>query len=333
MTEIDKSLIKEFIGIDSNLAIFLDKYPHTQVFTVDGVMEILGGPFPFGWKADSFEIKLAKEEDYPLDPKAVQFLSPYRDKPTGLGWEIKQRVAFLERATSDNTNVQLVFSPTTYEEGKGFHQGMVEALEKEDTSILVFRERLINQIMNLGRYSVPGIAVVHTIVVTSDNRLILCQRSPHTGYHPSRWSISFEEQITQKDLVFGNAALSAAAVRGLEEEFASGYNISTDAVHILGIFLEYNILNIGFCVYIETPQSFDEIKINWEKRAKDRWEAAAVVGEPFTLENIVRLLRLSFFETEHDGAKNKFHPSSKYRLLLAAMTRFGSHTITNALKL
>lgn len=332
MTTIDNLLIKEIIGIDSNLAKFLNRYPHTQVLTVDGVLEILGSPLPFGWKKDSFEVKLAEEEEYPLDPQAIQILSPYKEKLAGLGWENKYRVAFLERSSSESTNIQLVFVTTTYEEGTGFHRSLAETLGTKENSSLRFRKRAVNQILNLGRYSVPGIAVVHTIVVTSDNRLVLCQRSPHTGYHPSHWSISFEEQITQKDLAFGQAVFSAAAVRGLQEEFATSGNISIDDVGTLGIFVEYNILNIGFCVYIETPQSFDEIKSNWEKRAKDRWEAVAMVGEPFTLENVVHLLRLNNYEAENGGTKNEFHASSKYRLLRAAIARFGLDTVADALK-
>jgi hypothetical protein len=100
---------------------------------------------------------------------------------------------------------------------------------------------------------------------------------------------------------------------------------------ILGVFLEYGILNISFCAYIETSLSFNEIKFSWNRKAKDKWEAIAMVGEPFTLDNIVKLLRSSNYG-EIIEEKDRFHPTSKYRLLLAAIHRFGSDMVIDAFK-
>jgi len=324
-------LSKSTMGTDRDLTEFLRKHPLDDVYAIDGVVEILRGPLPPGWRPTSIQVELVRDEEYPLDPQATQLLTPYKNKLAGLGWETKHRVAALEPPSNRNPVLRVAFAPTTYEEGTGFHRSLVEATANGDDSVLELRKQLVNQILRLGRYSVPGVAVVHTLVTTSDNILVLCQRSPHAGYHPSVWSLSFEEQVNQKDLVFGNAALSAASIRGFQEEFASGYGMIPDDASVLGVFLEYGILNIGFCVHIKASLSLAEIKSNWETRARDKWEAVKVVGEPFTLDNVIKLLRLNHYGETREQA-NRFHPTSKYRLMLAAISEFGSDLVVNAIE-
>ncbi len=323
-------LTSNTIGINPDIADFLRKHLH-KVFAIDGAIEILRAPIPPGWGPTSVQVELARDDEYPLDPQVIHLLMPYKDELAGSGWEIKHRIATLERISNEIHTLRVVFAPITYEEGTGFHRGLVEAAAQGDDIVLALRERLANQLMGLGKYSVAGVAVVHVVVVTSDDYLVLCQRSPHTGYHPLHWSISFEEQINQKDLASGNATLSAAAVRGFQEEFSSGHTIVPDNVRTLGVFLEYSILNTSFCVYIEAPLSFDELKLNWDSKAKDKWENATVVGEAFTLDNVTRLIQSNYYGETREK-RGKFHPTSKYRLLLAAIYRFGSDEIIDALK-
>lgn len=324
-------LINNVIGTDPDVAEFFCNHPLDNVFAIDGAMEILRAPLPSGWGPPSVQVELAKSDEYPLDRQAVQLLTPYRDKLAGLGWEIKHRIAAIEQISNEIPILRVVFVPTTYEEGTGFHRSLVEATAQGDDFALALRERLANQLMQPGRYSTPGVAVVQAIVITSDGYVILCRRSPHAGYHPLRWSVSFEEQINQEDLTFGNAALLAAAVRGFQEEFVPDHTMIPESACILGVFLEYGILNISFCVYIETSLSLNEIKSSWNRKARDKWEAVTMVGEPFTLDNIAKLLRSSNYgEVIEEG--DRFHPTSKYRLLLAAIYRFGSDMVIDVFR-
>jgi hypothetical protein len=146
------------------------------------------------------------------------------------------------------------------------------------------------------------------------------------------WSISFEEQINQKDIAFGNAALSMAAIRGFQEEYSYDRNIAPDNARTLGVFLEYGILNIGFCIFLESPLTFDELYTNWNSRTKDTWENVDLMGASFTLSNITRFLQSPRFENVMEGKVGNFHPTSKYRLLLAALHRFGLDAVKDALE-
>jgi hypothetical protein len=249
----------------------------------------------------------------------------------GQGWETKQRVAALEIVPHERPALRVVLVPTTYEEGTGFHRSLLDASAKNDEYGLSLRDRLARQILQGGRFPTSGVAVVHVVVATSDDRLVLCQRSSSTVYNPSLWSVSYEEQVNQKDLPAGDAILFAAAVRGFQEEFACGADLGLDQVRLLGVFLEYDVINIGFCAYLAAGMPFEEIKSNWEKRAKDQWENVAVVGVPFTLEQAATLLRGNGFGVEK-GVRAGFHTSAKYRLLLASISRFGYDAIREALK-
>ena len=322
---------RKSIGIAPELMEFLKKHYFDDVFAIDGLVEILRAPLPPGWTPATTQIDLASSDEFPLDPQVVQLLTPHKDKLAGQGWETKYRVVALEQPHNSTPKLKIAFAPTTYEEGAGFHRSLRAAVAQRDAFALGLRERLAKQLAQPGSYSVAGIAVVHVIVITADDRLVLCQRSPHAGYHPLCWSISYEEQINQQDTAFGNAALSMAAVRGFQEEFSCDRIVAPDNACTLGVFLEYGILNIGFCVHIESPIPFDELYTNWNSQAKDTWENVDVMGVPFTLRNVARLLQSPHLE-EIDGRIGNFHPTSKYRLLLAALHRFGSDAVKDALE-
>jgi hypothetical protein len=265
-----------------------------------------------------------------LDPIAVSLLRPYQEKLAGMGWETKYRVARIDVVSDQGIVPRVTLVPTTFEESTGFHRSLIDAVAKGDDDVRTAKTGLAKQLMQPGDYHLPGVAVIHAIVVTNDNRLVLCQRSPNAGYHPSAWSVSFEEQINQSDFVPGSMALLAAARRGFQEEFAAGSATQEEHISVLGVFLEYSILNIGFCVQIEAPFSFAELKLQWEMQAKDGWEAVAMTGEPFTLENAIRLLRSEHYPAEE--GRNRFHATSKYRLLLATIKRFGMDALLDAFK-
>jgi hypothetical protein len=317
--------------VDPQLKEFLEKHRRDGVFAIDGVAEILRAPLQSGWTAATTRVQLASSEEYPLDPQVIQLLTPHKERLAGQAWEAKYRVAALGQNIDGISALKTTLAPTTYEEGSGFHRGLRSAVAQGDASALGLRDRLTEQLVQPGSYSVAGIAVVHVIVITPDDRLVLCQRSPHAGYHPLHWSISFEEQINQSDMVFGNFALSMAAIRGFREEFSCDSMVAAEDVRTLGVFLEYGILNIAFCVLLKSPLSFDELYSIWSSRAKKSWENVDVRGLPFTPGNVAALLQSPRLEKDMEGIDGDFHPTSKYRLVLAALHRFGTDAVKDAL--
>jgi hypothetical protein len=320
--------LARIIGVNPDVAKFLSNC-HRSNFAIDGAIEIIRAPLPSGWLPNSIQVELSSDNDYKLDAQAVRLLMPYKDKLVGSGWEMKYRVAVLKQIPHAHPVLQVVFVPISYEESAGFHHSLKEAATQRDDPVLALKERWASQLVQPGTYHLPGVAGVHVTVTTSDGQIILCRRSARAEYHPSHWSVSFEEQINEKDQLFGNAALAAAAIRGLQEEFVPDHTLKPENVNMLGVFVEYGILNLGFLMYIETSFCFDEIRRNWAAGPKDKWEATAVVGEPLTLGNVVRLLKSTDYGKTSDGV-SRFHPTSKYRLLLVAIRRFGWDAVTNA---
>lgn len=128
--------------------------------------------------------------------------------------------------------------------------------------------------------------------------------------------------MNQHDVEFSDAALSAAALRGFREEFGCGSEMTLDMARVRSVFLEYGILNIGFCAILEPPLVFEEIVSNWTTSAVDKWENVGVEAVPFTIEHVRRLLASDHYHST-SGQPGLFHPTSKYRLLLAAASKFG----------
>jgi len=322
--------ISTILGVDPEIAGFIVSCG-SSILAVDGAVETVRAPLPSGWPSNSIEVELAGDNDYPLNPQTVNLLMPWKEKLAGTGREIKYRVVVLEQLPKDIPGLRITIVPTTYEESTGFHWSLNEASVRKDDIIRALKKNWACHLLQPGKYNLPGVAVVHVIVTTGDNQIILCQRSENANYHPLSWSTSFEEQINEQDQMFGNAMLSAAAIRGFKEELISDNATKSEGADLLGVFLEYGILNLSFCMHIETSLLFNDIKQNWIAKARDNWEAIDVAGEPFTLDNLVRLLKSHGYK-HTSGEIGRFHPSSKYRLLLLALRRFGWDAISGSLK-
>jgi hypothetical protein len=122
-----------------------------------------------------------------------------------------------------------------------------------------------------GEQLLPGIAVVHAIILTSDHHVIAALRSRATTYAPLHWSVSFEEQLNEKDFGCDQDAFTAAARRGFHEEF--GGEVSAANVIPLASVLQVDLLNLGMVMLVRPPMTAREIRDSWLSAASDGWEA------------------------------------------------------------
>jgi isopentenyldiphosphate isomerase len=158
---------------------------------------------------------------------------------------------------------------------------------------------------------------MHMVVVTSDNRLLLTQRSPKVEYYPGTWSASVEEQLLREDFKNGEQATALNwGKRLLKEELG----LEPDAYHndnlrILSVFLESDILNISVCGYAElriNSVTFDTI----------------IRGHPrtdyeFTDWTFIELDKTYLF-SELFKPRRSYHPTSGYRFLQTLLKNFGT---------
>ncbi len=124
----------------------------------------------------------------------------------------------------------------------------------------------------LGNDQFPGLAAIHAIVLTSDNRVLLTLRSAEEHYFKRHWSISFEEQIASSfdgkasDLD-GIADLAQnAACRGMLEEL--GTHVTQDQAFPLSAVIELGNLNSAIVVLLRPEASFQQIQENWSSRSE-----------------------------------------------------------------
>ena len=314
-------------GVETIVTAFLQECGGSPL-AVGGAIEVLQSSLPLGWSPDAVRTEVGIRDDYPFEDEVTALITRDREEFAEAARETKYRIAAIKDPQGTGSELRATFVPITYEEVVAFHQSLTEAAARSDMWTCELRTRWAKQLLATRTCRLPGSAVMHIVVITGDNQVVLCRRSPRVHYHPSHWSITLEEQINEMDCVAGSIDLFAAAKRGFREELGPDANVGD--VRVWSVFLEFGILNLGFCSCIETPLCFDEIRYSWNAKARDKWEATDVVGEPFTPANVGRLFALNKYGAAPDEI-GSFHPTSKYRLLSAAVRRFGWDAIVPSL--
>jgi len=221
---------------------------------------------------------------------------------TGPNLEPKYR--FTQIRTFGN-KLEITLAPSSWQEGKSFHK----AVQDHPEHFLRSQNNWVVP-MPLGEVILPGIAVIHGIVLTSDNRLLLVQRSSKLSYAPLHWSASFEEQITASDMK-NNTPLTDAARRGMMEEF--GIKVSRDKVQPISMILEIGFLNLASVVLIHTNETAKEIQQKWSNKesVEGAWEANALDSIEVSRKNLDSLATAK-------TRPRQLHPTSQIRCALLA---------------
>jgi hypothetical protein len=214
---------------------------------------------------------------------------------TGPDLETKYRFTAL-RHGKDALTVTL--APTTWTSSVKFHA----ALQRDPAWASKLPDGRWIMPVPFGGQLLPGIAVVHAIVMTSDGQVIAARRNAKMRYAPEHWSVSFEEQLNEKDFGRSQDPFTAAAQRGFHEEF--GAEVTTGEVVPLATLMEVGLVNLGVVMLVLPALTASEIRDSWRSGAKDSWEADQVCGLP--VDDLARGIA-------HLG--QRIHPSSELRCL------------------
>ncbi|MEU8402717.1 NACHT domain-containing protein [Nonomuraea sp. NPDC048892] len=220
----------------------------------------------------------------------------------GEGLEPKFRICSIQQP--EHSRLRIEVTGSTWEEGVSFHR----MLRRRAAEGLGFLDPLVERYLN-GTGALPGIAVVHGILITSDGKVVLAQRPPRSAHAPGRWSVSYEEQITTSDFEDESTdAATAAALRGLREEF--GITATREQTKVVGALMEMPILNPAVVVIVASPLTFDQIRDVWlRKRFGDDADELVNIDE---VELSINVLRTK----AHDRERGQLHPTSPLRLLM-----------------
>jgi hypothetical protein len=205
-----------------------------------------------------------------IEPATLRELAELEPEDVGPNRESKYRLASLDAAGG---SLSITLAPTTWQLGKGFHN----AVRKHPDRFLRDGRRWLEPVP-LGDARLPGLAVVHVVVLTADGLVLAARRSKKLAYAPLHWSISFEEQVTAQDVQEGDRTFHHAALRGMTEEF--GIAVDPARSHLLSALLEMDNLNLAAVVLIEAAQTLDEIRRSWsgDPPPSHAWEAQALAG-------------------------------------------------------
>jgi TIR domain len=248
-----------------------------------------------------------------VDPAILRDLVAVAPEDVGPNQEPKYRLVGLD-AVDGGLDIEL--APTTWQLGKSFHN----AVRNHPDRFLRDGQRWLEPVP-LGDARLPGLAVVHVIVLTADDFVLAAQRAKKLSYAPEHWSISFEEQVTELDFRERDRAFHNAAHRGMLEEF--GVDVEPSRIHLISALLEMSNLNLAAVILINASQTLDEIRRSWatEPRPTHAWEADAVDGieaDPAVLDKVTG---------EEGNRLVPLHPTSRLRCaILARWLRSSSAT-------
>ncbi|MCI0395819.1 MAG: hypothetical protein L0332_03265 [Chloroflexi bacterium] len=189
-----------------------------------------------------------------------------------------------------------------------------------DGRLVDLRWEYFNNTIDFWEY-LPNMIVLTPIVISSDNKIVFMRRSNKVKYYPGHWSISLEEQIDPNQDALSETLLRKATERAVEEELG----VKIREMEILSIYREWHngVINVAILAHVDRMSG--SIENAW-RQAVDEHEAQQIHFEPFMdLDNMLNILRTSSYKG------GKFHPGSRYRLLLALLAEHGFETVIQKL--
>jgi hypothetical protein len=186
---------------------------------------------------------------------------------------------------------------------------------KENVGVLAEqRQRYISEALN-GNINFPNSLCLQLVVATSDDYLLLTQRSNKVDAFRALWSCSVEEQLNLVDLKGPEKDFAKNwSERMLFEELGvepEGYDIQN--IRIFAVFIESDVLNLnlaGLAVLKHDRKTLDAII---DKRPRTDYEFQAWDFLPW--DQVAQELMLP---------SRPYHPSSGLRMFLAGIYKFGA---------
>ncbi|MGB9774883.1 MAG: hypothetical protein ACPL4I_12870 [Bacteroidota bacterium] len=217
-------------------------------------------------------------------------------------------------AFSDSPTLVLETQETLYSQVQFYRENIAVLTSK--------RDEYIREVIKDLYVRFPHSLCMHAIIVTRDDKVLITKRAPKVAYFPGTWSCSVEEQLSLQD-VQGDPDRVAQMwfERLLKEELGlerGTYN--TDNLRVLSVFLESDILAISLCGHAVIDLSARELDQVLKNLPRTDYEFSE-----WDFLSHRELLNELFHPTR------PYHPSSRYRMFLALIRRFGEPRLAEAL--
>lgn len=211
---------------------------------------------------------------------------------------------------TDSPPLKLETQETLYSHVQ-FYKDMVAPID--ETRRQLIRSALVGEDRQM---PFPHALCLHLVVATYDDKLLITKRAPEVEYYPNTWSCSLEENMALKDLSGDpDHAVLQLGKRALLEELGLGDDAYQDEnLRILSVFLESEILNASLCGFIKTNLTADQLRRILRGMPRRDYEFVAWDFLNYEPEELI---------TEIRSPSLAYHPTTRYRLLMALMHREG----------
>lgn len=186
-----------------------------------------------------------------------------------------------------------------------------------------FRRKLIQELRETTKIRFAHSLCMHAVVITSDGKVLLTQRSSKVSYYPRAWSVSVEEQLSELDdpaSAEGGVVLRWAK-RALREELSvleEHYDVRN--LRALAVFLEGEILNCSLATLLPLGISSHELDVILRSRPREDHEFES--WQFLTFQELAK---------EFLHPMRTLHPTSGYRMLLSLYHHFGAPKLAQVL--
>lgn len=263
---------------------------------------------------------------WPADTLTARWQAEWRGRHPGERSDPKVAVHRLRTGARGQAEIEL--AQTDWGQVQGVQAGFL-ALHGDSRG----RASFLSALLSGSRAPVPNIATVHGVIETADNMILVNRRSHLVKYYPLTWSCSFEEGMEPGDVAeVGSNAFHRATRRGITEEF--GLKADRDGLTVLGLLGDTAAMSVAAVVHCRIPVPAERLYIGPKAaQAPDAWEHTRYALLPACPETLAGLL-LGAARPRGDTSPERsdtgrsheplsWHPTSRYRLLLTMLFRFG----------
>ena len=294
------------------------------VVSVDGAATLQRCPnLHTGWHVDDDHIHFTHSD--------IEWVPPAK---FAVEREAFRQELFLTDGKHDGHFVRIVNSPSAFTDAPTL---VVRAESVRFSDLVFFRERMldaadraayVNASVDSETISFPHGTSAQVVVVTKDGKVLMMQRSWKVRWLPGRWSCSLEETMTLDDVREGgnsSGALRALVVRAMREELglSEGEHFGMNSVRLLSMFVESSerLLSVPFLFVVRVDVS--------ESRFAELLTLALREDDEFRRWTFVTPTTLLAYLLHSDASK--FHPTSRYRMLMYLLHEWGHQTLKKRL--
>jgi pyrimidine deaminase RibD-like protein len=275
-----------------------------------------------GWLASTVEIHIDPDEPFELPSSFSESYSEYYQRCyVERGFHIDGEKLMLVKnpvVFSDAQQLKMNVRPTRYSHAM-YYADQVSLLERH-------RSRLVNEFMARSLLAeFPHRLCLQLIVVTSDGKILLTQRSAKSAEEKGMWSASLEEQIKRIDIEKDpNHPCVSWIQRTLSEELdLSDATCSPEGMRVMSVFLEVENLNVSVLAHAKLRCDAEDM-VN-HLRHSPRFKPDQTYRDSDYEYSDVGLLEVSKPELLHEIflPMRQYHFSSPYRLMYFYLKTFG----------